>query len=108
LHHSTRVSQSIGPFSTDTTLNITVTLNQSQYISISGTLNDCNAQPVQAGTASILVGNYNYYTAPVVNGSYSISIPVCSAPSSATVWLVDNISGAYANPVNITNFREIQ
>ena len=94
-------SQSIGPFSTDTTLNITVNINTSQYITVSGTLNNCNGQPVLSGTASLLIGNYNYYTAPVVNGSYSISVPVCAGASNATIWLADSTTGAYAGPVTV-------
>ena len=94
-------TQNIGPFSTDTTINVTVTINASQYITVSGTLNNCNGQPVQTGTASLLIGNYNYYTASVVNGSYSISVPFCSSSSTATVWLVDSTTGAYANPVTV-------
>jgi hypothetical protein len=95
-------TQNIGPFSADTTINITATISASQYITISGTLNDCNNQPVQSGTASLLIGNYNYYSAPVMNGAYSISVPYCSSSSTATVWLLDSTSGAFAGPVNVS------
>ncbi len=94
-------TQNIGPFSTDTTINITVTLNASQYITVNGILNGCNGQPVQTGTASILIGNYNFYTAPVVNGSYSITVPYCSSSSTATLWLVDSTTGASVGPVTV-------
>ncbi len=95
-------TQNIGPFSSDTTLNITVIVNPSQSVMISGTLNNCNAQPVQSGTATLLIGNYNYYHAAIVNGSYNISVPYCSGVSTATVWLVDSTTGAYAGPVTVS------
>ncbi len=95
-------TQNIGPFGSDTTINVSVTINTSQYVTISGILNDCNGQPVQNGTASLLVGSYNYYTVPVVNGNYSISVPFCNNPSTVSIWLVDSNTGAYANPVTVT------
>ncbi len=94
-------TQNIGPFNTDTTINITVNINATQSITINGILNGCNGQPVQSGTASILIGNYNFYTTAVVNGSYSISVPFCSSSSTATIWLVDSTTGAYAGPVTV-------
>lgn len=94
-------SQSIGPFSSDTTLNITVNINTSQYVTVNGTLNNCNGQPVLSGTASLLIGNYNYYTAPVVNGNYSIAVPVCAGSANATIWLADSTTGAYVGPVTV-------
>ncbi len=94
-------TQNIGPFSRDTTINISVTVNTTQLITVNGTFNNCNGQPVQSGLASILFGSYNYYTTPVVNGSYSITVPFCTASSTATVWLVDSTTGAAANPVTV-------
>lgn len=95
------VTQSIGPFSTDTTISITVTVNTSQLFTISGTLNDCNGQPVTSGTAYMVFGNYNYFTTPVVNGSYSVTVPFCTASSSVTVWLSDSANNAYTSPVTV-------
>ena len=95
-------TQNVGPFSSDTTINVTVTINTLQSLTISGTVNACNNVPVQSGTASILVGNYNYYTAPIVNGNYTVSVPYCNQPSDVTVWLIDSTSGAYAGPVSVS------
>lgn len=96
------ITQNIGPFSSDTTINITVTVNPGQTITLTGTLNDCNGQPVVSGLASIIFGGYNYYTAPVVNGSYSITVPFCTASTSATIWLVDSTNNAAAGPVTVS------
>ncbi len=95
-------SQNIGPFSSDTTLNITITLNSTQQVTITGTLNDCNGQPVDSGTAAILAGPYNYYYTSVVNGQYSFTVPYCSTISAATIWLSDSNTGASTGPVNIS------
>lgn len=95
-------TQSIGPFSSDTTMNVTVTFNSSQYVTISGTLNDCNNQPVDSGTVTIQAGNYSYYYGAISNGSYSVTFASCSNITSANVWLYDNATGASASPVNVT------
>ncbi len=94
-------TQAIGPFAHDTTINVTVNLNAAQQLTINGTFNDCNGQPVDSGMVSILLGNYNYYYAAVVNGSYSITVPYCFTVSTATVWLYNQSTNASAGPVTV-------
>ena len=99
--NSSLFSQTIGPFSSNSNLTVTVTLNTQQSLTISGILNDCNGQPVQNGTASIQVGTYNYITTPVINGNYSITTGFCSNISNSTIWLVDDSTQAFAGPVTV-------
>ncbi len=95
-------TQNIGPFSSDTTLNVTVTLNANQYTVISGTVNGCNDQPLANGSAAVYTG-YNVYNAPVTNGHYTITVPYCSSITSLTVIVSDSANGyASSGPVTIT------
>ena len=95
-------TQNIGPFSSDTTINITVTLTPGTYTVISGTVNGCNNQPLDSGFAYIY-SNYNSYTASISNGTYSITVPSCSNMSTLYVTVYDNIGGyTYSSNVTVT------
>lgn len=94
-------SQNIGPFSSDTTLNITVTLTAGTSTTISGTVNGCNNQPLDSGFVYIYGGYYNSYTASISNGTYTITIPSCSSMGTVFVTAYDNIGG-YTTSTNVT------
>lgn len=94
-------TQNIGPFSNDTTLNIAVTLTTGQYTVVTGTVNDCNGQPIDSGYVIIYGGNYNSYTTYISNGTYTLTIPYCSGMASVYVTAID-YNGGYANSTTIT------
>nr|AUN35684.1 RTX toxin-related Ca2+-binding protein [uncultured bacterium] len=94
-------TQNIGPFSSDTTINVTITLTTGSYTVINGTVNGCNGQPLDSGVVMIYGGNYNTYTASIANGTYTITIPSCSSMSSVYVVATD-YNGGSTNSTNIT------
>ena len=90
------ITQNVGPFGNDSTINVSINLGNTQVINISGTLLNCNGQPLTNGQIAVESGPYNIYFATVSNGSYTISVPYCTLPSSITVNAADS-SGATAN-----------
>ncbi len=88
-------SQNIGPFTNDTTLNITVNLSQSNtsFTVVNGTLVDCSNNPLLNGVVGISDGMYHYYSVPVSNGSYTLTLPYCGT-TSITVVASDNTGGS--------------
>ncbi|MFT3909638.1 MAG: carboxypeptidase-like regulatory domain-containing protein [Ferruginibacter sp.] len=87
-------SQNIGPFSSDTTINITVTLTPGTFTVISGTVNGCNNQPLDSGAVFIYGGYYSSYTASISNGTYTITIPSCSSLGTVYVTAYDYTGGS--------------
>ncbi|MFT3911677.1 MAG: carboxypeptidase-like regulatory domain-containing protein [Ferruginibacter sp.] len=87
-------TQTIGPFTTNTSLTVTATVPANILLTITGTATDCNGSPIQTGTAIIYAGPYNYYSTSIVNGNYSISLTNCSVTDTLNVTAVDYSNGA--------------
>lgn len=97
------ISQNIGPFSTDTTLNLTVTLSSSQYTVVSGTVLDCNTNPLANGYVWITDEAYHSYYAGFSNGQYSVVVNYCSPLQNITVYAADTVGGIVSSgPVAVT------
>jgi hypothetical protein len=76
---NTVYTQSIGPFTANTDLGvIQVNIPTANTLTISGTLTDCNNNPVTNGAALIYTGGAHSYTVPVSNGTFSQTILRCS------------------------------
>lgn len=95
----------IGPFTSNTNAGIIVTGNlpQTNIITISGAVNDCNNNPVTNGMASFEVDG-NYYSSLITNGFFSQTITRCvSTSTTTTINLVDNVNHQQiSSPVTAT------
>ncbi len=90
-------TQNIGPFSNDTTLNITATVPASQALNITGTANACNNQPLNNGMAVIQAPPYGLQYVPIVNGSYTSVLTVCQNISNINVTVMDSTGQTLAS-----------
>ncbi|MFT3911672.1 MAG: carboxypeptidase-like regulatory domain-containing protein [Ferruginibacter sp.] len=95
-------SQTIGPFSSNPSITVTVALTPIQTLTVTGTANGCNGQPLPNGSAIINAGLYNYTIATVVNGNYTATIPICNVPPSVNVTVLDNTNGAQGISGDVT------
>ncbi|MBS1743628.1 MAG: carboxypeptidase regulatory-like domain-containing protein [Bacteroidetes bacterium] len=96
---------SIGPFSSNATVTLNVVSNQGTTLTISGSVNDCNGDPVLNGTVLLSNSNNQYYTfAQVNNGIYQFDIVHCSAVDSlnVTAWENANSTAVYNSSILIT------
>lgn len=76
---NTVYTQNIGPFTANTDLGvIQANIPAANTLTISGTLTDCNNNPVTSGAALIYTGGSHSYTVPVTNGTFSQTILRCS------------------------------
>ncbi|MBL7726054.1 MAG: hypothetical protein JNM68_00130 [Dinghuibacter sp.] len=72
-------SQNIGPFSANTSLgNITVTIPAANQVTVTGTVVNCNNQPVTNGYVFIYYSGGNYTTVPVNNGVFNAVLLNCA------------------------------
>ncbi|MFT3910354.1 MAG: carboxypeptidase-like regulatory domain-containing protein [Ferruginibacter sp.] len=94
-------SQNIGPFNNNASDTISLNISSQQELSVTGSVTNCSGQPLQSGTAALYSGNYSYYYASIVNGSYTFTIPQCGNLPSVNVTAIDNTSGAQAISGNI-------
>ncbi|MDB5199922.1 MAG: toxin-related Ca2+-binding protein [Chitinophagaceae bacterium] len=105
---NTLSTQTVGPFSASTNLNVIATINPQQILTINGSVNNCSGAPVTSGTVFIYLESKSFFTS-VVNGNFSVSITHCGAlPLPIQVLAVDNatlqqssISAINANQDNI-------
>ena len=91
---NTVYTQNIGPFSQNTDLGvIQVTIPVVNQLTITGTVTDCNNNPVANGAALIYTGGAYAYTARVTNGTFTHTILRCTgAALNFTVLGVDYTS----------------
>lgn len=83
-------TQTIGPYSANANVNIVATVAAANPpILVQGSALNCSGAPVQSGTAVIYTAQ-NVYHAPIVNGSFSKTIYVCSPITSVDVVVGDN------------------
>ncbi len=72
-------SQNIGPFSSSATLgSITVNIPAPNSLTITGVIQNCSSANVTSGAAIVYTAGGNSYTAPVSNGTFSLTILNCS------------------------------
>jgi hypothetical protein len=93
-------SQTIGPFTTNSSITITVTLAAQMTTTITGTVTDCSSQPLQNGTAIIYAGLYNYQHVSIVNGTYNATVTHCGTLSSVDVFVRDSL-GNFGSSDNV-------
>lgn len=83
--------QEIGPFTTAAEItNMSVTVPESQTLTINGTAKDCDRFNVVTGKVIVNV-DYRNYTATITNGNFSVTVLRCSGqPASVTFTATDN------------------
>ncbi len=91
---NTVYTQNIGPFGQNTDLGvIQVTVPTTNQLTITGTVTDCNNNPVVNGAALIYTGGAYAYTVRVTNGTFTHTILRCTgAALNFTVLGVDYTS----------------
>ena len=95
-------TQTIGPFTTNTNLNVTATIPSQQTLTITGKVNNCAGAPVANGTAIIYSGFGSYFT-NVVNGSFTLTIARCSGyPIPLQIIGIDNIAQQQSTAISFT------
>lgn len=84
-------SQTIGPFSSNASMNITVSpASSANLITVNGRLLDCSNNPVTNGYARIYYGYHTSYASTDANGNFSTNFSSCaSAPSTLDILGVD-------------------
>ena len=90
-------SQSIGPFTANTTLTVTATIPTAQTLTVSGTATDCSNAPLQNGTAIINIDQYTHIYTSVTNGTYTATVTHCSAITSLDVTILDSSTSTIAS-----------
>ena len=74
-------------------------LNQAE---VSGTVSDCNNNPVTSGSIIVLKDNQYFRYGINSNGTYSFSSLLCSGPATVTLIATDAISAQQSAPVSAT------
>jgi hypothetical protein len=94
-------TQNIGPYSADASAGtITVAIPAANNLIITGTVTNCAGANVTNGAASIYITGGNYYTVPVNNGAFSLSLVRCSSGTlSFTVVGIDYAALQQSVPV---------
>jgi len=83
-------TQSIGPFNTDTNLGV-ITITNLVTVTLSGTVVDCNNNPVTTGSVNVTIPADNYqFSSEVINGNFTTTFDrPNSSPTTATIYVVD-------------------
>ncbi len=109
-------TSNIGPFSADTNLGV-ITIPALQTVTITGTLLDCNNNPVTDGyvileSGSYVNQDYIYMSYTVTNGTFSFTTLACNSLGNFTLEGIDNtgfqttgvVSYTFTSPItNIGN-----
>lgn len=82
----------IGPFSADDTVTVTVTNSTEQITTLTGSFNDCDGNPITNGYMQIVNGS-NAQIIPITDGMINQSISYCAADSSYVINVVDASGG---------------
>ena len=78
----------IGPFSADDTVTVTVTNSTEQITTLTGMFNDCDGNPITNGYMQLVNGN-NAQIIPITDGTVNESISYCASNSAYTINVVD-------------------
>lgn len=95
------VTQTIGPFNTDTDLgSIQITTNVGLQ-TITGTVKNCAGNPLASGTVMVKLSNNQAEFTTVQNGAFSITFLTCSGATSAGLIAIDDNAQQQGNPVTV-------
>lgn len=95
-------TQLIGPFTTNTNLNIIATVDPKYVLTVTGKVINCNGAPVTNGSIIIFSESQPYYT-NIVNGGFTVNILHCAAfPISLQIIGIDNEAQQQSATMNFT------
>ena len=95
-----------GPFSADINLGIIIVANPASQlnITVTGNVVTCNNSPVTNGY--VLVSNgANYFNAPVTNGNFTITFPVCIGTNNPVTLFATDIENSRQSEAQIININ---
>jgi hypothetical protein len=92
-------TKNIGPFSSASALNITVTLTQQQVATVSGTATNCTGAPVVNGFADLTVGQ-QHHRVQVLNGAFNFNIFLCTNNVDGRLVITDMTANSQSAPSN--------
>lgn len=97
-------SQNIGPFAADADLGtVSITIAATNILTITGTVKNCSNANVTNGAVIVYTGGGYAYSAPVTNGTFSVSILRCSSGSlTCSVVAVDYSTLQQSIPVSVS------
>ncbi|GAB4091366.1 carboxypeptidase-like regulatory domain-containing protein [Flaviaesturariibacter terrae] len=81
-------SNTIGPFSNDVSTTTALSAFNSQTITFSGSVADCNGAPLAQGVVSLIINSQVFRTA-ISNGTYSYTQTGCGGALTANIWAAD-------------------
>jgi len=91
-------TKKIGPFSKNIDLDpITVTTSLNFGVHVSGTVVNCDNQPLAHGSVAIYYEDQLYY-APVTNGSFALLLASCPVSSNLEIVPIDSIGAQESDP----------
>ncbi len=90
-------SELIGPFSDDTSLEISIVNSSINNTEITGNLVDCDGVLVTNGGVLVEIGNLDFITT-VDNGDFSFFISTCDGPTDLTITAIDFAAGLQSDP----------
>lgn len=91
---TTSVSISLG--------NIVIANTALNQAAVSGTVTDCNNNPVTSGSIIVLKDNQYFRYGINSNGTYSFSSLLCSGPTTVTLIATDAVTAQQSTPVTAT------
>lgn len=94
-------SSTIGPFSTDTVITITIPIASQISKQIQGVLTDCNGMPVQNGYVMLTYDDQNLFS-PVSNGEFNFQIITCPEANLFKIVGVDYSNLQYTGELTYT------
>ncbi|WP_299890704.1 carboxypeptidase-like regulatory domain-containing protein [uncultured Lacinutrix sp.] len=89
----------IGPFSDNQNITITVVDSTALTTTLTATLNDCNGDPITNGYLQLLY-NGQFSTIPVVDGMFSSVINYCASDTTYSIQLVDVANGQSSDVIS--------
>jgi hypothetical protein len=99
-------SSTIGPFSADVNLGTIIITgpNNQIYLTVSGSVVPCNNALVTKGY--VLVNNgLNYFSAPLVNGGFIITFPVCIGLNNPITLITIDETNSQQSDIQIVNIN---
>lgn len=96
------LSNTIGPFATDTDLGSKQVGSKVPLQTIYGTVTSCNGSPLASGVLQVLLSSNQSEFTIIENGKFSITFLSCSGATTAQAIAIDNDNEQQGNPVTIS------
>ena len=94
-------TQTFTTTNTNISLGTLIVNNPAVVLNINGTATNCNGSALNSGLVILRYGNQNY-AYHVTGGIYNFNLPVCSAPATVSISIVDLSNQQASLPMNYT------